>query len=260
MARRDFDRWAQRACGYIYYPSDREDVKQELLWHLEDTAEALTEEGMDEAEAEAAALEAMGSADEVGKMLRRVHKPWLGWLSFAGSIVLVISIFLVLVSAINSAGFFTLRNELSKLTDASYSFETSVGHEDITPLARVRPSGEIRCGDYILSVSDGWIAEFGTERMLYLVVSYRSPRFWLGPPLGLGEFTHVVEDDGAVHLPYEYDHRIQDLEYFYKGGKTAMGEYVFVMDVDDVPDWVELRFDNGREFSLRAYIVEGGSQ
>ena len=259
MASRDFDRWAQRACGYIYYPPDREDIKRELLWHLEDTAEAFVEDGLDAESAEKAALEAMGDAAEVGKMLRRVHKPWLGWLSFACSIGLVIALFFCFISLITS-GFYTLLNEIGHLSDEPYSFEASVGHEDVTLLARIRPSGDILCGDYTLSVSDGWMSEFGTERMLYLVVSYSSPRFWLGPPLGLQEFTHVVEDDGTVHLPYEYNHRIQDLECWHTGGKTAIGEYVFAMDVDDVPEWVELRFDNGQEFILRAYTVEGGSQ
>ena len=72
--------------------------------------------------------------------------------------------------------------------------------------------------------------------------------------------THAVEDDGTLHIPYEYNHGLQDLECFYSGGKTAVGEFVFSMDVDDVPEWVELRFDNGQQFSLRSYTVEGGSQ
>ncbi len=260
MAGRDFDRWADRACGYIYYPADREDIKQELRWHFEDSAEAFAEEGLDPAEAEKAALEAMGDPAEVGKMLRRVHKPWLGWLSMVCSLALIIALFLCFVSLITS-GFDTLRDEIGYLAEEPYSFETSIGHEDAVLLARIRPSGEIECGDYTLSVSGGWVSEYGSERRLYLVVTYSSPRFWLGPPLGLEEFSHVGEDDGTLHLPYEYNHRLQDLECWRtNGSSSAMGEYVFSMDVDDVPEWVELRFDNGREFSLRAYTVEGGSR
>ena len=258
MARRDFDRWAQRAGSYIYYPPDREAVTQELYWHYDDAIECLMADGFDKERAEAAALEAMGDAREVGKLLQRVHKPWLGWLSLVSAIALAIALFFGFISLVSS-GFYTVRNEIQHLSDEPYSFETSLGHEDVTLLARVRPSGEIKCGDYTLSVSDGWVSEYGTERMMYIVVSYRSPRFWLGPPLGLREFTHVVEDDGSTHVPYEYNHRLQDLECFYTGGKTARGEFVFSMDVDDVPEWVELRFDNGREFTLRAYTVEGGS-
>ena len=258
MAGRAFDRWADRACGYIYYPADREDIKQELRWHFEDSAEALAEEGLDPAEAEKAALEAMGDPAEVGKMLRRVHKPWLGWLSMVSAIALAIALFFGFISLVTS-GFHTLRSEIGYLSDEPYSFETSIAHEDVTLLARLRPSGEIECGDYTLSVSGGWVSDFGTGRMMYIVVSYRSPRFWLGPPLGLMEFTHVVEDDGTAHIPYEYNHSLQDLECFYTGGKTARGEAVFSMDVEDVPEWVELRFDNGRKFTLRAYTVEGGS-
>lgn len=259
MARREFDRWARRAGGYIYYPPDREAVKQELYWHYDDAIECLMEEGFDKEAAEANALEAMGSPDEVGKLLRRVHKPWLGWLSMACAIGLAVALFFGFISLISS-GFYTVRNEFRHLTEEPYSFESSIGHEDVTLLARVCPSGEIKCGDYTFSVSNGWVMEAGSERMLYLVVSYWSPRFWLGPPLGLLEFTHAVEDDGTTHLPYEYDHRIQDLECWRtSSSRSAMGEYVFSMDVDDVPEWVELRFDNGREFSLRAYTVEGGS-
>ncbi len=260
MARRDFDRWVQRACGYIYYPPDREAVSRELYDHYYDAVEALTDEGMSKKEAENTALEAMGDACEVGKLLRRVHKPWLGWLRFASSLALAIILFVAFVSALSS-GFHTLRNELYCLTAEPYSFETSIGHEDAVLLAQIRPSGEIKCGDYTFSVSGGWVSEAANERRLYLVVDYSSPRFWLGPPLGLQEFAHVAEDDGTLHLPYEYDHRIQDLESWRATfSESAVGEYVFAMDVDDVPEWVELRFDNGREFSLRAYTEEGGGQ
>ena len=259
MARRDFDRWVRRAGGYIYYPPDREAVTQELYWHYDDAIECFMEEGLDKEAAQAAALEALGSPDEVGRLLRRVHKHWLGWLSVVCAIGLAAAILFGFISLIAS-GFHTLRSELQHFTAEPYRFESSIGHEDVSLLARVRPSGEVECGDYTFQISDGWVMELGSERMLYLVVSYRSPRFWLGPPLGLGEFTHALESDGSTHLPYEYNHRLQDLECWRtSSSRSALGEYVFSMNVDDVPEWVELRFDNGRKFSLRAYTVEGGS-
>ena len=260
MARRDFDRWCQRACGYIYYPPDRENVSRELYDHYYDAVEALMEEGMDKEKAGDTALEAMGDARDVGKLLRRVHKPWLGWLRLACLLALIVILFYCFISFVSS-NFYTLREEIRYLTQPSYSFETSPGHEDATLLARIRPSGEVKCGDYTFSVSGGWVSEAGNERWLYLVVDYSSPRFWLGPPLGLEEFTCVVEDDGTVHLPYEYDRRIQDMEYWpIAGSSSSFGEYCFSISIDEVPEWVELRFDNGRQFSLRAYTVEGGSQ
>ena len=260
MARRDFDRWCSRACGYIYYPPDRETVAAELYHHYEDAVDALMEEGFDKSAAEAAALEGLGDPRETGKLLRRVHKPWLGWLRLASAIALGVTVFYCLIAFVSS-NFHTLRDEIAYLREPPYSFETSIGHEDAALLARIRPGGEVEFGDYTFSVSGGWVSEAGNERRLYLVLSYSSPRFWLGRPLGLEEFTHMVEDDGTVHLPYEYDRRIQDMECRpTTGSSSSFGEYCFSIEIDDVPEWVELRFDNGREFSIRAYTVEGGSQ
>lgn len=261
MAARDFDRWADRACGYIYYPADREDIKTELRWHFEDAAEALTADGMSGQEAEKAALEAMGSPDELGKMLRRVHKPWLGWLHFASVLLLTALIFVFLVRT-PTLYLHGLRNEITQLRSEPTTFANSdCGRSGaFTLLSEFYPSGEAECGDYTLSVSGGWVMDNGYKRMLVLVVEYSSPRFWLGPPLGLGQFSCVVENDGTAHLPYEYDHRLQDLDHWHSNSSTAIGEYFFMFPVDDVPEWVELRFDNGKSFTLRSYAVEGGRQ
>ena len=52
----------------------------ELRVHYDDHVKDLLRLGRDPALAEERALEAMGDAQEVGRALDKVHKPWLGWL------------------------------------------------------------------------------------------------------------------------------------------------------------------------------------
>lgn len=73
--------WAFQACAHIRFKPDRAAVEEELLAHLEDKAEAiLREKELTVYEAERQALASMGDADEVGRQLAAVYRPWLGYL------------------------------------------------------------------------------------------------------------------------------------------------------------------------------------
>lgn len=71
--------WTVRACRRIRFGLDRRAAERELMAHLEDKARTLMEEsGLTERQAQEKALAAMGDADEVGRLLAAVQRPWLG--------------------------------------------------------------------------------------------------------------------------------------------------------------------------------------
>ncbi len=75
-----FQIWVDAVCEQVRFQPDRKGIARELRVHYEDHVRDLLRLGRDPALAEERALEAMGNAQEVGRALDKVHKPWLGWL------------------------------------------------------------------------------------------------------------------------------------------------------------------------------------
>ena len=73
-----FQIWVDAVCEQVRFQPDRKGIARELRVHYEDHVRDLLRLGRDPALAEERALEAMGNAQEVGRALDRVHKPWLG--------------------------------------------------------------------------------------------------------------------------------------------------------------------------------------
>ena len=72
--------WCGNVVSYVRFQPDHAAIRKELLDHLEDNCADFQRIGYDEETARERALEAMGSAEEVGKAMDKAHKPWLGWL------------------------------------------------------------------------------------------------------------------------------------------------------------------------------------
>ena len=96
-------RWMDAATRGIRFGPDRAAVRRELTGHLEDKIADLKRifPGMTDWEAEQRALAQMGDAEEIGREMARIHKPWLGYL-WRFSQVLLGAVVLLLVSAVVS--------------------------------------------------------------------------------------------------------------------------------------------------------------
>ena len=92
--------WLDEAVKGIRFGPDRAAVRAELEAHLEDKEADLRRifPDMTPEEAEARALSQMGSPEEIGKELARIHKPWLGYLWRASQAALA-AVLLMLVLA-----------------------------------------------------------------------------------------------------------------------------------------------------------------
>lgn len=104
MYKLNFNIWCEKATRLIRFWPDRRKVADELFAHLEDSRDALMAQGMDEKEAYAKAVEAMGSADDIAPQLAALHKPFWGYFLRASQILLVI---IVVISLIPIWNYFT---------------------------------------------------------------------------------------------------------------------------------------------------------
>lgn len=89
-----FARWLSKAVKPVNFPPDRSAVEQELVEHFEERVEGFTTHGMGSVEAMQTAVERLGSPEETGALLRKVHKPWLGWLLRTARVLLVLLVLL----------------------------------------------------------------------------------------------------------------------------------------------------------------------
>lgn len=75
------DQWIKTAVSGIRFKPDRKAVEEELRGHLEDkTADLERIFYLSHEEAEEMALKQMGDAEEIGREMANIHRPWLGWL------------------------------------------------------------------------------------------------------------------------------------------------------------------------------------
>lgn len=112
-----FQIWVDAVCEQIRFQPDRKDIARELRIHYEDHVRDLLRLGRDRELAEERALAAMGDAQEVGRALDQVHKPWLGWLWETSRWLFRALAILALVTLVRNLGWSTLvertRGELS---------------------------------------------------------------------------------------------------------------------------------------------------
>ena len=267
-----FAKWCDKAVSYIYHTPDRENVRQELMWHLEDTAEALAEQGLSEEEVSQKAIEAMGDPKELGLLLRHIYKPWLSWACRA-AIALTVIVAIVLLCRIHFHSLWGVGQEIKHLfrPEANYenyydyySRDSETQPVEAPPLvAEVKPSGKAQCGVYTFQVTNGWITESDEGYDLHLVLSFSSPQFWTGPPAAYyfavetstGRRESLFEGD-TMYYPFESSH----VDCHWPAvSDTAWGEYVFALpDIEPGTEWVEIIWEKGEGFALRTYLPEGG--
>ena len=66
-------------CKEIKYKPVRNGIAEELKIHIEDIKEDYMNSGMEEQEAEEKAVAQMGTAEEIGRQLNKIHRPKLDW-------------------------------------------------------------------------------------------------------------------------------------------------------------------------------------
>ncbi len=105
-----FQIWVDAVCGQVRFRPDHRSIEFELRDHYEEHVRDLLRLGRPRELAEERALEAMGNAQEVGRALNKVHKPWLGWLWEASRALVLLLAVLVVVTPREYTTLSTLRD------------------------------------------------------------------------------------------------------------------------------------------------------
>ena len=100
------DEYVNNVCGLVKNKKVHENIKEELLSHIEEIIEEAVADGKSEEEAINCALLQMGSFDIVGSSLNKVHKAAPDWI-----LLLMTSVFIIF--GIFTLGFMGMNNALS---------------------------------------------------------------------------------------------------------------------------------------------------
>ena len=199
--------------------------------HMEDNCADFRRIGYEPEEAARRALEAMGSAREVGEALNRAHKPWLGWLWR-------ISRWLVVLCA--AALVWTLIFGEAVQTGIS---KTKAQMEMSEPPAT---AVELQAGDYtvwydpVLQIEEhedgyGVLVEFWIE----------ADHPWTGRPVWMrfhlegADSNGVFTEDTTMYIPQAEE------------GWTRY-HYAYGVRREQCPEWIELRYPYGVGVTARA--------
>ncbi|MCH5138369.1 FtsW/RodA/SpoVE family cell cycle protein [Clostridiaceae bacterium UIB06] len=100
------DEYINKICSRVRYKQAHNEIKEELLGHLEEKIEDLIAEGMDEKEAVEKSLLQMGDAEVIGKQLNESHKAvpevWLILLTAALSLIGMLTIYFIVTNGLSS--------------------------------------------------------------------------------------------------------------------------------------------------------------
>ena len=75
----DIKAYLSNVCKEIKYEPAKKSISEELELHMKEIKEEYINDGIDEITAEEKAVNQMGSAEEIGKSLNKIHRPQLDW-------------------------------------------------------------------------------------------------------------------------------------------------------------------------------------
>ena len=265
MAEKRISDWLNTAVSGIRFKPDRAAVEQELREHLEDKIEDLERfYHLSREEAEEMALGQMGDAEEIGREMVKIHRPWLGYLWQFSRILLV---------CLAVVWLFVRYLELSETTLRGWSVEPWDCVAPVTALP-----GEAELGNYTFSIREAVIIDYPEEvtevstlwDQVRVVFRVSTPRFWeninetslrTALTVEMAEGIVYPMDRQTVSMKLgEYHRLVSGVEerkrgWFYR-------EYVACAEIEEWAegDWVTLQFDFAQgDVNLRAELarIEG---
>ena len=227
--------WLNTAVSGIRFKPDREAVEEELRGHFEDKVADLQRIfHISQEEAEEMALGQMGDAEEIGREMAEIHKPWLGWLWQVSQAALLLSVILWLLSC------------------AYHGEPTPLRHGEEPEWPSFSCAEELELGQYKFRVKEAWLEQDDGAWELNVEWKVTSLRFW--EPVGhIQSYFWSAEDD----LGNEYCTYADRYYGNYDGIRVAsdMAEqdglgWTVLQTVPQVPEnaqWVKLSYDHAGE-------------
>ena len=254
-------RWLDTAVKGVRFGPDRAAARAELEAHLEDKEADLRRifPDMTAEEAETRALSQMGSPEEIGKELARIHKPWLGYLWRASQAALAaVLLMLALTVWANVMNGISTLGGWYKYSD--WVADTMPGEQRVE-LAPVLE--EARVEGCRISVPWAFLDQMGEEGHLEAVLRVSSWRFWEKDGRQMEHLT-AVDSEGRewINLNNTMGHNISEQRFI--GCEPDAGHGPFYQDyrlqvsrILPGTEWIRLEYDwMGRSFSLTIQLEE----
>lgn len=271
---RYIEQWCDSAVSYIRFPPDRPAVRQELFEHMQDKYDGYIEDGLAPSEAERKTIQEMGSDRETGQLLRRIHKPYLGWIWRLTQWALVIALIVALVNGIQwgkDGVFEEITYDYFDPFGASVYETENLNYERLLYL---EPNSSAKCGGYTFTVTKVayWegthqtplAGEKETNSFDFRLEVF-NPRPW-ADHTGAPRWLSAVDSLGNYYYS-QYEHFTTTEEYsepFLWGNvySTALLTYTWDMNlegyVSQQADWIDLCYDRGgMEFTIRIDLTGG---
>ena len=268
---RYIEQWCDTAVSYIRFPPDRPAVRQELLEHMQDKYDGYVEEGMSPAQAESKVIKEMGSDRQTGLLLRKVHKPYLGWVWRATQWVLVLALILTVYNGIRWAADLYISDGPSYAGKDPYedtSYETQSGSSERVLYLEPNCSDSSDGHTFTVTKAAYWEGTYTDENgtrdtnSFYFLIEVTNPRPWAGFTEAPRWF-HGVDSLGNYYYScYEEDNNSDEPAFLGNGSRTGLFTYTYYMwannYVSQDADWIELRYDrDGRDIALRIDLTGG---
>ena len=222
---------------------------------MQDKYDDYVGQGMPPADAERRVIKEMGSDRETGLLLRRIHKPYLGWVWRATQWLLVIALILACLN------FVWWKRDLYFI-DAS----ASIFRRDLFE-STADDSGKRVLNPGCTDSSDGYTftvpkaACWDDRDAFYFRMEVTNPRPWAGYT-DAPRWFHAVDSLGNYYYAYYEGDRSTEGTVVGNGGRTGLFSYTWDMWIDNYvsrnADWLELRYDKeGRNVALRIDLTGG---
>jgi len=223
--------WGENVLSFVRFKPDHPAIWKELVAHMEDNCADFQRVGYEPEEAARRALEAMGSAQEVGQALNRAHKPWLGWLWRISKWMIVLCAVLLAWTLIFGEA---VESGISK---------TKAQMEMTEPPARAE---KLWVGDYTVWYDPVLQTEEFEDGYGILIEFWIEADYpWTGRPVWM-RFRLEGEDSNGSFT--------EDTEMYIPQAKEGWTRYHYLYGVqrEECPEWMELRYPYGAGLTVRA--------
>ncbi|MBB6624177.1 FtsW/RodA/SpoVE family cell cycle protein [Clostridium gasigenes] len=153
------DEYVNNVCGLVKNKKVHENIKEELLSHIEEIIEEAVADGKSEEEAINCALLQMGSFDIVGSSLNKVHKAAPDWILLGmTSVFILFSIFILGFMGVNASSSGNYVDEISKKYIIRNGFYLIIGIAVVMGISKIdyrslkKYSKHIYIGSIIISI------------------------------------------------------------------------------------------------------------
>ena len=263
--------WCDSAVSYIRFKPDRPPVRQELLEHMQDKYDDYLGQGMLPADAERRVIREMGSDRETGLLLRRIHKPYLGWVWRCTQWLLVIALVLAGFSFWGWKSTLYIGDSAAPpgrrdVYNSTY-FEYPAG--SICRVLYTEPNCSDSSDGYTFTVTKAayWEGSYSDEsgtretHDFYFRMEVTNPRLWAGGTEAPRWF-YAVDNLGNYYYAFYESDRSPEGSVVGNGVRTGLFTDTWEMWIEDYvsrdADWLELRYDKeGRDLALRIDLTGG---